>query len=122
MSLRITWRGISAWEPALLGHGHPAIERAVIEAARRGLLFGLASPPEVDLAERLVARIPGCEMIRFVVTGTEATMSAVRVARAATRRSTIVKFDGAYHGHADMFLVRAGSGAATFGTPDSRRH
>ena len=110
---------IGAWGPALLGHGHPAIERAVIEAAHRGLLFGLASPTEVDLAERVVARIPGCDMIRFVVSGTEATMSAVRVARAATRRTTIIKFAGAYHGHADMFLVRAGSGAATFGTADS---
>ncbi len=110
---------IGAWGPALLGHGHPGIERAVIAAAQRGLLFGLATPPEVDLAERLVDRLPGCEMIRFVVTGTEATMSAVRVARAATKRATIIKFAGAYHGHADMFLVRAGSGAATFGTPDS---
>jgi glutamate-1-semialdehyde 2,1-aminomutase len=73
----------------------------------------------VDLAERIVARVPGCEAVRFVVTGTEATMSAVRVARAATGRRVIVKFAGAYHGHADMFLVSAGSGAATFGTPDS---
>ena len=84
-----------------------------------GCVFGLASPPEVELAERIVARVPGCEMVRFVVTGTEATMSAVRVARAATGRRVIVKFAGAYHGHADMFLVSAGSGAATFGTPDS---
>jgi len=113
----IDW--IGAWGPALLGHNHPAIEEAVISTARRGLLFGLASPREVDLAERLVARLPGCDMVRFVVTGTEATMSAVRVARAATKRATIIKFAGAYHGHADMFLVRAGSGAATFGTPDS---
>ncbi len=113
----IDW--IGAWGPALLGHGHPAIEQAVITAARRGLLFGLASPHEVDLAERLVDRLPGCDMVRFVVTGTEATMSAVRVARAATARTTIIKFAGAYHGHADMFLVRAGSGAATLGIPDS---
>ncbi|HEX5069932.1 MAG TPA: glutamate-1-semialdehyde 2,1-aminomutase [Vicinamibacterales bacterium] len=113
----IDW--IGAWGPALLGHGHPAVEQAVVTAARRGLLFGLASPQEVDLAERLVDRLPGCDMVRFVVTGTEATMSAVRVARAATSRTTIVKFAGAYHGHADMFLVRAGSGAATFGIPDS---
>ena len=110
---------IGAWGPALLGHAHPAVEAAVVAAARRGLVFGLASPPEVDLAERIVARVPGCEMVRFVVTGTEATMSAVRVARAATGRRVIVKFAGAYHGHADMFLVSAGSGAATFGTPDS---
>jgi glutamate-1-semialdehyde 2,1-aminomutase len=110
---------IGAWGPALLGHGHPAVEEAVVAAARRGLVFGLASPPEVDLAERIVARVPGCEMVRFAVTGTEATMSAVRLARAATGRRAIVKFAGAYHGHADMFLVSAGSGAATFGVPDS---
>ncbi len=85
----------------------------------RGVLFGLASPREVELAERITARVPGCEMVRFVVTGTEATMSAVRVARAATGRAGIIKFAGAYHGHADMFLVGAGSGAATFGVPDS---
>jgi glutamate-1-semialdehyde 2,1-aminomutase len=91
----------------------------VVNAARRGLVFGLTSPPEIDLAERIVSRVPGCQMIRFVVTGTEATMSAVRVARAATGRRVIIKFAGAYHGHADMFLVSAGSGAATFGTPDS---
>lgn len=113
----IDW--IGAWGPALLGHAHPAIEAAVIGAARRGLLFGLASPAEVELAERMIARLPGCDMLRFVVTGTEATMSAVRVARAATSRRIIVKFAGAYHGHADMFLVSAGSGAATFGVPDS---
>jgi glutamate-1-semialdehyde 2,1-aminomutase len=110
---------IGAWGPALLGHAHLDVERAVIAAARRGLVFGLVSPAEVDLAERISARVPGCEMLRFVVTGTEATMSAVRVARAATGRRAIVKFAGAYHGHADMFLVSAGSGAATFGTPDS---
>jgi len=110
---------IGAWGPALLGHAHPAVEQAVIDAARRGMVFGLASPPEVDLAERIVARVPGCQMIRFVVTGTEATMSAVRVARAATGRTVVVKFAGAYHGHADMFLVSAGSGAATFGVPNS---
>ena len=110
---------IGAWGPALLGHAHPAIEHAVVTAAQRGLLFGLASPAEVDLAERLIERLPGCDMLRFVVTGTEATMSAVRVARAATGRTGIIKFAGAYHGHADLFLVAAGSGAATFGVPDS---
>ena len=110
---------IGAWGPALLGHAHLGVEAAVVAAVRRGVVFGLASPPEVDLAERIVARVPGCEMVRFVVTGTEATMSAVRVARAATGRQVIVKFAGAYHGHADMFLVNAGSGAATFGVPDS---
>jgi glutamate-1-semialdehyde 2,1-aminomutase len=82
-------------------------------------VFGLASPGEIELAERITAVVPGCEMVRFVVSGTEATMSAVRVARAATKRDAIIKFAGAYHGHADMFLVSAGSGAATLGVPDS---
>ncbi|HYB95185.1 MAG TPA: glutamate-1-semialdehyde 2,1-aminomutase [Vicinamibacterales bacterium] len=113
----IDW--IGAWGPALLGHAHPDIERAIAEALPRGLVFGLASPAEIELAERVTARVPGCEMVRFVVSGTEATMSAVRVARAATGRSAVIKFAGGYHGHADMFLVAAGSGAATFGVPDS---
>jgi glutamate-1-semialdehyde 2,1-aminomutase len=113
----IDW--IGAWGPALLGHAHPAIEAALANALPRGLVFGLASPAEIELAERVTARVPGCDMVRFVVSGTEATMSAVRVARAATGRSLIVKFAGAYHGHADMFLVSAGSGVATLGIPDS---
>ena len=113
----IDW--IGAWGPALLGHAHPVVEQAVRDALPHGLLFGLASPREVDLAERIAARVPGCEMIRFTVTGTEATMSAVRVARAATGRDVLIKFAGGYHGHADMFLVSAGSGAATLGVPDS---
>ena len=110
---------IGAWGPALLGHAHPHVVEAVARAARRGLLFGLASPDEVALATRVVERVPGCEMVRFVVTGTEAAMSAVRLARAATGRAGVIKFAGAYHGHADPFLVRAGSGAATFQVPDS---
>jgi glutamate-1-semialdehyde 2,1-aminomutase len=110
---------IGAWGPALLGHAHPDIEDAVVSAARRGLVFGLASPYETELAEAIAGRVPGCAMVRFAVTGTEATMSAVRIARAATKRTTVVKFAGAYHGHADMFLVSAGSGAATLGIPDS---
>ena len=110
---------IGAWGPALLGHAHPGIERALADALPHGVLFGLASPKEIELAERVTARVPGCEMVRFVVSGTEATMSAVRVARAATKRNAIIKFAGAYHGHADMFLVSAGSGAATLGVPDS---
>ena len=113
----IDW--IGAWGPALLGHANPDIERALAAALPHGLLFGLASPKEIELAERVTARVPGCDMVRFVVSGTEATMSAVRVARAATNRSAIIKFAGAYHGHADMFLVSAGSGAATLGVPDS---
>ena len=110
---------IGAWGPALLGHDHPAIARAIVEAVSRGVVFGLASAPEVELSERIAAHVPGCEMVRLVVTGTEATMSAVRVARAATGRSRLIKFAGGYHGHADMFLVSAGSGAATIGVPDS---
>jgi glutamate-1-semialdehyde 2,1-aminomutase len=113
----IDW--IGAWGPALLGHAHPAVERALLEALPRGLLFGLASPGEIELAERIAACVPGCEMVRFVASGTEATMSAVRVARAATGRRAIIKFAGAYHGHADLFLVSAGSAAATLGVPDS---
>ena len=87
---------IGAWGPALLGHAHPVVERALLEAIPRGLLFGLASPREVDLAERIAGRVPGCDMIRFVVTGTEATMSAVRLARAATGRAS---------GHSGKVLV-----------------
>lgn len=113
----IDW--IGAWGPAILGHAHPGIEAALAKQLPHGVLFGLASPKEIELAERVTARVPGCEMVRFVVSGTEATMSAVRVARAATKRDKIVKFAGAYHGHADMFLVSAGSGAATIGVPDS---
>ncbi len=110
---------IGAWGPALLGHDHPAIALAIVDAVSRGVVFGLASAPEVELSERIASRVPGCEMVRLVVTGTEATMSAVRVARAATGRSRLIKFAGGYHGHADMFLVSAGSGAATIGVPDS---
>ena len=96
---------IGAWGPALLGHNHPAIAKAIVDAVARGVVFGLASSPEVELSERIAARVPGCEMVRLVVTGTEATMSAVRVARAATGRPGIIKFAGAYHGHADWALV-----------------
>jgi glutamate-1-semialdehyde 2,1-aminomutase len=110
---------IGAWGPALLGHAHPGVIAAIRDALARGALFGLASPNEVTLAERVTQRVPGCERVRFVATGTEAAMSAVRIARAATGRSAILKFAGGYHGHADAFLVRAGSGAATLGVPDS---
>jgi glutamate-1-semialdehyde 2,1-aminomutase len=113
----IDW--IGAWGPAILGHAPAPVIEAVQRAARGGLLFGLASPAEVDLAERVTRLVPGCERVRFVVTGTEATMSALRVARAATGRPGVIKFAGGYHGHGDAFLIRAGSGAATFGVPDS---
>ena len=110
---------IGAWGPALLGHSHPRVVAAIERQAHRGLLFGLASPAEVELAERITARVPGLEQVRFVPTGTEAAMSAVRLARAATGRTGLVKFAGGYHGHGDSFLIRAGSGAATYGIPDS---
>ena len=110
---------IGAWGPLILGHAHPEVVEAVERAARRGLIFGLASPAEVELAERIATRVPGCEMVRLVVTGTEAAMSALRLARAATGRPGVIKFAGCYHGHADSFLIRAGSGAATFQVPDS---
>ena len=108
---------IGAWGPALLGHSPPAIASAVTHQLERGALFGLAAPHEVELAERITARVPGVDMVRFVVSGTEAAMTALRLARAATGRSAVVKFAGCYHGHGDAFLIRAGSGAA--GAPES---
>ena len=110
---------IGAWGPALFGHNHPRIVEAIERQLHRGILFGLLSPAEVLLAERVTQRVPGCDMVRFVATGTEAAMSAVRLARAATGRAGVLKFAGCYHGHGDSFLIRAGSGAATAGVPDS---
>jgi len=110
---------IGAWGPALLGHNPRGVVEAVKRQLERGTLFGLMSPAEVELAERVSARVPGCDMLRFVATGTEAAMTALRLARAATGRRCVLKFDGCYHGHGDSFLVRAGSGAATLGVPDS---
>ncbi|HET9121957.1 MAG TPA: glutamate-1-semialdehyde 2,1-aminomutase [Acidiferrobacteraceae bacterium] len=110
---------VGAWGPALLGHAHPAIVEAVQQAAARGLGFGAPSAVEVELAEQVVALIPSLEAVRLVNSGTEATMVALRLARAATGRSLVVKFDGAYHGHPDSLLVKAGSSALTLGLPDS---
>ena len=110
---------IASWGALILGHAHPSIVTAVEEAARRGTSFGVTTPQEVELAELIVSLVPSIEVVRMVNSGTEATASAVRVARAATGRSGIVKFAGCYHGHADPFLVKAGSGAATLGVPDS---
>jgi len=110
---------VLSWGPLILGHAHPAVVEAIQRAARDGTSFGVTTEREVALAEHVVARVPGVEMLRFVNSGTEATMSAIRLARAATGRERIVKFDGCYHGHADSFLVTAGSGVATLGLPDS---
>jgi len=105
--------------PLILGHAHPAVLDAVRQASERGWTYGAPCEAEVDLAEEVQRRMPGLEMMRFVNSGTEATMAAVRLARAATGRDLIVKFEGCYHGHADGFLVKAGSGVATLGLPDS---
>ncbi|HTX24727.1 MAG TPA: glutamate-1-semialdehyde 2,1-aminomutase [Steroidobacteraceae bacterium] len=110
---------VGSWGPLILGHAHPEVLRAVIDACRDGTSFGAPCAREVELAERVVRAYPGLEQVRFVSSGTEAVMSAIRVARAATRRDLIVKFSGCYHGHADHLLVAAGSGLATLGRPAS---
>ena len=110
---------VMSWGAIMLGHAHPSITHALAEAAQRGTSYGAPTGGEVALAELVVQTVPSIEMVRFVNSGTEATMSAVRVARAATRRDVVLKFNGCYHGHADSFLVRAGSGVATLGLPDS---
>jgi glutamate-1-semialdehyde 2,1-aminomutase len=110
---------IGSWGPLLFGHAHPRIVEAVRTAAARGTSFGATTEAEVQFAERLCERVPGLEMVRLVTSGTEATMAAIRLARAFTGRAKIVKFAGCYHGHADSFLIKAGSGVATLGLPDS---
>lgn len=110
---------VLSWGPLILGHAHPEVVEAVVRAARDGLSFGTCVAAEAELAERVRAWVPGVEMVRFVNSGTEATMSAIRLARGITGRDVIVKFEGCYHGHADSFLVEAGSGVATFGLPNS---
>jgi glutamate-1-semialdehyde 2,1-aminomutase len=110
---------VGSWGPLILGHAPPDIVEAVSAAARRGTSFGAPHEAEVLLAEEIRSLMPSVELMRLVNSGTEATMSAIRLARAYTQRSKIVKFVGCYHGHADPFLVKAGSGAATFGQPDS---
>lgn len=110
---------VCEWGPLIAGHAHPDVLRAVTDAASRGLGFGAPTAIEVELAERIVAAVPSIEKVRLVTSGTEATMTAIRIARAATKRDRIVKLAGCYHGHSDQLLVRAGSGAATFGVPDS---
>jgi len=110
---------VCSWGALILGHAHPAVLEAVRQAAARGWTYGTPCAAEVELAEEVRRRMPSLEMMRFVNSGTEATMSAVRLARAVTGHELIVKFEGCYHGHADGFLVKAGSGVATFGLPDS---
>ena len=110
---------VGSWGPMITGHAHPDIISAVQAAAGQGLSFGAPCPAEVEMAERLCNIVPGMDMVRMVNSGTEATMSAIRLARAATRRDLVIKFEGCYHGHADSFLVKAGSGALTLGVPNS---
>lgn len=110
---------IGSWGPMILGHGHPAVLEAVRRAAQDGLSFGAPTEREVELAEEILSLMPSMDMVRLVSSGTEAGMSAIRLARGATGRSKIIKFEGCYHGHADALLVKAGSGLATFGNPTS---
>jgi glutamate-1-semialdehyde 2,1-aminomutase len=110
---------VGSWGPMLAGHGHPAVVEAVQEAASRALSFGAPTEAEIELAELLCRLVPSLELVRLVSSGTEATMTALRLARGFTGRSLIVKFEGCYHGHADSLLVKAGSGALTFGNPSS---
>jgi len=110
---------VCSWGPLILGHAHPAVLEAIRAAAARGWSYGAPCEAEVQLAELVRRRMPSVEMVRFVNSGTEATMAAVRLARAATKRDVILKFVGCYHGHGDSFLVKAGSGVATLGLPDS---
>ena len=110
---------IGSWGPMILGHGHPAVLEAVHSAVEEGLSFGAPTLREIELAEEIIKLVPSIEQIRLVSSGTEATMSAIRLARGATGRSAFIKFEGCYHGHADALLVKAGSGLATFGHPTS---
>ena len=110
---------IGSWGPMILGHGHPAVLDAVTKAAREGFSFGAPTEREIELAEEILKLVPSMEQVRLVSSGTEATMSAIRLARGATGRSKFIKFEGCYHGHTDALLVKAGSGLATFGHPTS---
>ena len=113
---------VQSWGASILGHAHPTVVEAVQRAAADGTSFGAPTPREVELAEAICARVPSVEKVRLVSSGTEAAMTAVRLARGATGRDKIVKFAGCYHGHLDALLVQAGSGVATLGLPGRRRH
>src|SRR5215813_3110822 len=110
---------VGSWGPLILGHAFPSVVEAVEKANRDGASFGACTPAEAELAEAVIEALPTMDKVRFVSSGTEATMSAIRLARAFTRRKYIVKFEGCYHGHADSLLVKAGSGIATLGIPGS---
>src|SRR3989449_1325749 len=110
---------VGTWGPAILGHAHPKIIKAVQDAAENGTSFGIPNPFEVTMAKLICELVPSVQKVRMCNSGTEATMSAVRLARGYTQREKIIKFDGCYHGHVDSLLVKAGSGALTFGNPDS---
>ncbi len=110
---------VLSYGPLILGHGHAVVQAALHAALDRGTAFGAPTAAELELARKITSLVPGCEMVRLVNSGTEATMSALRLARAVTGRDHMIKFNGCYHGHADSFLVKAGSGALTFGAPDS---
>src|SRR5438132_724405 len=110
---------VGSWGPAILGHAPPVVVSAIRDAAQRGVSFGIPNPLEVEMAELICAWMPAIEKVRMVNSGTEATMSCLRLARGFTKRDKIVKFAGCYHGHADSLLVKAGSGALTHGQPDS---
>ncbi|MFT4197585.1 MAG: glutamate-1-semialdehyde 2,1-aminomutase [Pseudoxanthomonas sp.] len=110
---------VGSWGPMIAGHNHPAVREAVEKAVRDGLSFGAPCPAEVTMAETIARLVPSCQMVRMVNSGTEATLSAIRLARGATGRARIVKFEGCYHGHGDSFLVKAGSGMLTLGVPTS---
>jgi len=110
---------VGSWGPMVLGHAHPEVINAVKIAAEKGLSFGAPTEIETIMAQRVCELVPSCDLVRMVSSGTEATMSAIRLARGYTRRDKIVKFEGCYHGHSDSLLVKAGSGALTFGVPSS---
>src|SRR5438876_3479380 len=110
---------VGSWGPLILGHAEPGVLDAILNAAGNGTSFGASTPSEADLAELIVEAFPTVQKVRFVSSGTEATMSAIRLSRASTKRKYIIKFEGCYHGHADALLVKAGSGMATLGIPGS---